>query len=244
MNRRVLVSGACVCLAGLVALALAQEPPRVVEEGTGRPAIVAQPVPAPPTFPRTTVVPERTPNNAVQYYQDPYVQLEQDPPVNELLGKWKAAGNESERGKVEKELRQVLKEQFQGRLGAHEKEIEQLEAKVKQLREQLDLRRKKQDEIVDFRAQQLLREAQGLGWGTEPATGQVRSIKGRYDPPQQPSFEPGRVPGRVNQATQPPPVPVPPVPLAEPPTGADSPASDVPADKPASPPRATTPPSP
>jgi hypothetical protein len=90
--------------------------------------------------------------------------------LNELLGSWKAAANESERSKVEKELREVLKGEFQARLGAHEKEIAQLEAKVKRLREQLELRRKKQDDIVDFRVQQLLREAQGLGWGTEPVT--------------------------------------------------------------------------
>jgi polyhydroxyalkanoate synthesis regulator phasin len=91
--------------------------------------------------------------------------------VSEALRTWKAAGSESDRGRIEKKLREVLKGQFQARLAAHQKEIEQLEAKVKQLREQLELRRTKQDEIVDFRLQQLLREAQGLGWGTEPAMG-------------------------------------------------------------------------
>jgi DNA-binding IclR family transcriptional regulator len=52
-----------------------------------------------------------------------------------------------------------------------------LEAKVKQLREQLELRRKEQDEIVDFRLKQLLREAQGLGWGTDEGAIQYRSTQ-------------------------------------------------------------------
>jgi multidrug resistance efflux pump len=64
-------------------------------------------------------------------------------------------------------MREDLTKRFQARLSAHEKEILQLEAKVKQLREQLELRCKKQDEIVDFRLKQLLREAQGLGWRTD-----------------------------------------------------------------------------
>jgi hypothetical protein len=97
--------------------------------------------------------------------------LEAGQGANELLGKWKAAGNEADRDKLRKQLHEVLKADFQVRLAAHEKEIEQLEGKVKQLRQQLELRRQKQDEIVDFRCQQLIREAQGLGWGTEPATG-------------------------------------------------------------------------
>jgi hypothetical protein len=86
--------------------------------------------------------------------------------VNELVIKWKAT-SESEREAVQKELRETVKRQFQVRLEAQEKEVEQLEAQVKQLREKLDLRRKKEGEIVNFRVEQLLREAQGLGWGTE-----------------------------------------------------------------------------
>jgi len=88
--------------------------------------------------------------------------------VNELIEKWKQAGNKSERDKLQQSLRATLTEQFQSRLLAHQKEIEQLEAEVKRLRQQLELRRQKQDEIVRFRMEQLLREAQGLGWGTEP----------------------------------------------------------------------------
>ena len=50
-----------------------------------------------------------------------------------------------------------------------ENEIKELEARVKQLQEKLDLRRQKQDEIVDLHLQQLLHDAQGLGW-VQPAS--------------------------------------------------------------------------
>jgi hypothetical protein len=242
MKRSIAISGTCVGLPVLVAAALAQEPPRVVAERAGdAPAVAVQPVPAPPADPkRATVVLEQVPNTVVRYRavvdqtdagerrtMYAYVQPEAEPPVQDLLGKWKAAANESDRSKVEKDLRQVLKEQFQARLAAHEKEIEQLEAKVKQLREQLDLRRQKQDEIVDFRAQQLLREAQGLGWGTEPA---IRGLAPQ--PPVAPQYYWSPSP---NQATSQPPR----VRSAEAPAGADWSPSPAPAAKPATPPPPT-----
>jgi hypothetical protein len=99
-------------------------------------------------------------------------------PQDELLHKWKEAKNEAERGKIKDELHKVLAGQFKAHLGEQEKEIAQLEAKVQKLREQLELRRSKQEEIIDFRMQQLLREAQGLGWGVEDSTSD-RSGTGR-----------------------------------------------------------------
>ena len=81
-----------------------------------------------------------------------------------------AVQNKSDREKVEQALHDALKVQFGTRFDAEKKEVEQLEAEVKRLREQLELRRAKQDEIIEFRLQQLLRDAQGLGWGTEHAS--------------------------------------------------------------------------
>jgi hypothetical protein len=106
------------------------------------------------------------------------VQLEMyalDRRVHELLGKWKAAKDSSDRAAIENQLRATLKGQFDARCAGHKEEIEQLQAKVKELQQQLELRREKQPEIVDFRLQQLLREAQGLGWGTEPSGGPSRA---------------------------------------------------------------------
>jgi hypothetical protein len=92
----------------------------------------------------------------------------------ELVRLWSLVKTDSDREKVQKALHESVKREFQARLQPQEEEVKALEAKVQQLRKQLDLRRSKQDEIVDFRTQQLLREAQGLGWGSENLPGRGR----------------------------------------------------------------------
>jgi hypothetical protein len=87
--------------------------------------------------------------------------------TRQLVDRWKASREPAERDKIEKTLRETLHAEFNARLAAHEKEIKDLEEKVRQLRARLNLRREKQDEIVDHRLQQLLRDAQGLGWGSD-----------------------------------------------------------------------------
>jgi hypothetical protein len=95
--------------------------------------------------------------------------------TRKLVDQWKASKEPAERDRVEKALRQTLTSEFNARLTAHEREIKELEEKVRQLRARLNLRREKQDEIVDHRLQQLLRDAQGLGWGSDEMSG-----KGAY----------------------------------------------------------------
>lgn len=193
MRRTVLAIGACVCVIGLVVAAMGQ--PGVTSTAPLTPAprgllppsntgsitvawpaevasgtVTAQAAPAqsgsqgffiggPANMPGVTI--NRIDLNSLR--------------VSELLGKWKAAKSDSDRDNVQKELRTALKEEFKTRAGEHQKEIEQLQAKIKELQEQLKLRRQKENEIVDFRLQQLLREAQGLGWGTETGTGQQQA---------------------------------------------------------------------
>jgi hypothetical protein len=126
--------------------------------------------------------------------------------VEQSLRAWKAAEDDAKRAEAEKELRKALKSLFLLRLGAHEKEIESLESKVKQLRGQLDRRREKQDEIVDFRLQQLLREAEGLGWGTERVDAtpggisfQIPALGPAAATPLAPAVNPFGQPGSLNR---------------------------------------------
>jgi hypothetical protein len=91
--------------------------------------------------------------------------------TQKLIERWKNSKESDEREKLQTELRGQLKREFAARLAVHEREIKQLEEKVRQLRERLALRREKQDEIVDHRLQQILREAQGLGWGSDGVHG-------------------------------------------------------------------------
>jgi hypothetical protein len=91
--------------------------------------------------------------------------------TQKIVERWKTSQDTAEREKLEAELRGQLKREFAARLAVHEREIKQLEEKVRQLRERLALRKEKQDDIVDHRLQQILRDAQGLGWGAEGVHG-------------------------------------------------------------------------
>ena len=178
MRARVAIIAVCVCLGACVALALAQQP----APPTSDPRYSDNPIYPSGKDNNYSILKEdesriKQRNEQISARKAAEQEAERGKVQKELLLRWKVAGNDPERGKVGEELHKVLLEQFQDRLGEQEKEIEQLELKVKRLREQLELRRKKQDEIVDFRLQQLLREAEGLGWGTEDAT-----PRDRYNP--------------------------------------------------------------
>ena len=165
MGRFAFAVGACVCVAA-VAAAMAREPetndenPHVTPVG---PAASAYPSVAPPAAYYAPAVPA--------YGYPTLLPLGYSPPPGwspavtpeSLAAKWKAA-TESDRPAIETEMRDSLKKDLQARLASDEIQVKQLEAQAKELREKLELRRQKQDEIVDFRMQEVLRTAQGLGW--------------------------------------------------------------------------------
>lgn len=93
--------------------------------------------------------------------------------TQKLIERWKNSNESAEREKLETELRALLRREFAARLAVHEREIKQLEEKVRQLRERVALRKEKQEEIVAHRLQQILRDAQGLGWGAEGVHGEA-----------------------------------------------------------------------
>ena len=103
--------------------------------------------------------------------------------VRDLVRDWKAAGTEDVRSEAEENLRKALAEEFAARMAQHEQQVEELEARVRELREQLDRRREKQSEIIEFRFQELLREAQGLGWGGGEPVGAASNPFTRIEDP-------------------------------------------------------------
>ena len=76
----------------------------------------------------------------------------------------KTAKSDGERDKIKVQLKEVLETQFAARQQRHEKEIADLEAKVKKLKELVAKRQENRREIVANRLDQILRDAQGLGW--------------------------------------------------------------------------------
>lgn len=87
--------------------------------------------------------------------------------IQKLLDAWKAAHSETERRTIEQQLRDAIKSLFRAQSAKHDLEIKRLEEKLEALRDQLHQRHEKQDEIVELRLQQLLLDAQGLGWGSD-----------------------------------------------------------------------------
>ncbi len=74
----------------------------------------------------------------------------------------KAEGDNKE--KIRTKLTETLGKQFDARQKRHEAEITALEAKIKKLKEMVQKRQDNRREIISRRMEQLVREAEGLGW--------------------------------------------------------------------------------
>jgi hypothetical protein len=72
--------------------------------------------------------------------------------------------DEKERSKVKESLAKVLEKEFDLHQKARSQEIEQIEARVKRLRNLMDKRNQARKTIVNARLDQLIRDSEGLGW--------------------------------------------------------------------------------
>jgi len=84
--------------------------------------------------------------------------------AEQLAHKLSEAKSDSDRDKIKGDLRDRLEKQFEQRQGRHEKEIEALEAQVKKLKDLVRKRNDNRREIVSKRLDQILSDAEGLGW--------------------------------------------------------------------------------
>jgi hypothetical protein len=91
----------------------------------------------------------------------------QDADTRRLIAAYHQTEDENERARIVKELPILVAKQFDARQQVREQELRQLEGQLRKLQE-LHLRRAKQrDQIVEERVRQLLRDADGLGWGSD-----------------------------------------------------------------------------
>ena len=95
-----------------------------------------------------------------------------------LLAKYTKSTDEKARAETRAALAKVLERQYDLRQKAAESEVAQLEAQVQRLRDLIQKRQQARQEIVQKRLDQLLREAEGLGWPAPTAPG-----RGPYSPP-------------------------------------------------------------
>jgi hypothetical protein len=84
--------------------------------------------------------------------------------ADELARKLGAAKSETDRSQIKTELSDLLEKQFSFRQKRHQEEIAALEAKVKKLKDLVEKRQENRHEIIAKRLDQILSNAEGLGW--------------------------------------------------------------------------------
>ena len=86
--------------------------------------------------------------------------------AQQLAKKLAAAEKEDEKKDLRKKLTDVLNQQFDAHAKEQEKELDDLEKQVSKLRETLKKRQANKDKIVERHIDQMVQDAEGLGWST------------------------------------------------------------------------------
>lgn len=84
--------------------------------------------------------------------------------LHQAIGKLKSAKNETQKTALTKEISQLLDKSFEHDMQRREKQISDVEARVKKLRDQIEKRKKAKDDIVSLRLKTIVNEADGLGF--------------------------------------------------------------------------------
>jgi len=105
---------------------------------------------------------------------------EQENETQRLVTEYRQTEDEKERGWIAGELSKAIAKHFDIRQEARERELKQLEVQMRKLRELHDKRMKEKEQIVQDRVRQLLRDADGLGWGTDTDANGI--IRASYSP--------------------------------------------------------------
>jgi len=99
--------------------------------------------------------------------------------VNGLVAEYSRKEDEKERAKIKEKLSAALSKQFDLQQKRREHELARVEAQVKKLRELMKKRGEERKAIIDRRLDQLMREAEGLGWTPPPG---LRGTSSSYAP--------------------------------------------------------------
>lgn len=95
---------------------------------------------------------------------------------------YRQAQDDDVKSRIAKTLPGLVAQQFDARQDVRERELKQLEEQVGKLREMHQRRAKQRDQIIDERVRQLLRDADGLGWGSENEQPPSISFSSASDP--------------------------------------------------------------
>lgn len=86
--------------------------------------------------------------------------------TDQLVNQYRDTNDTSKRDEMRRELQKVVSAHFDHRQSERQKELVALEEEIKQLRIQHERRQNQKDRIVRDRIESLIREAEGLGWGS------------------------------------------------------------------------------
>jgi hypothetical protein len=111
------------------------------------------------TGPETWAVPMMSPFGAGRTKEEFALARE-----SETLARQFGKADADTKEKLKAKLGDVLAKQFDARQKRHEAEIAALEAQVKQLKDLVQKRQENRREIISRRFEQLVRDAEGLGW--------------------------------------------------------------------------------
>jgi hypothetical protein len=89
-----------------------------------------------------------------------------DREVNSLLASYGRTDKEGDRAAIKKKLTANLEKLFDAQQKRREMEVTRIEDQLKKLREVIEKRAKGKDKIIDRRLEQLLQDAEGLGWSS------------------------------------------------------------------------------
>jgi septal ring factor EnvC (AmiA/AmiB activator) len=124
------------------------------------------------------------------YYSFPYANVASQQPA-QLAKQYVDSKKEDEKRSIRKELTNVLTQQFDHQIQEQQKELDDLEKQIANLRSVLKKRLEAKSTIIDRRIEQLIQDAEGLGWNapSSPHYG-VGYPGGAYVKPGQPSMTP------------------------------------------------------
>jgi hypothetical protein len=118
---------------------------------------------------------------------DPVLQAEQEALAEQeserqrLISEYSQTEDEKERGWIAGEMEKVIARHFDIRQESRDRELKRLEEQVRKLREVHQKRARQKEQIVQDRVRQLLRDADGLGWGGEPGEPRPDPLAGSSD---------------------------------------------------------------
>jgi hypothetical protein len=113
--------------------------------------------------------PRRVTRTVIEEFMEPIPpeELEASKKLQAAVQSLKTGKDEAARKAAADVIQQQLTTQFESDLKQREKELAEVEQRVKTLREQLDKRKSAQAEIINLRLQTLVNEANGLGFPDE-----------------------------------------------------------------------------